>query len=281
MMKILSVFTLNFLLLLKIFSCDTIKSYVYWNGNIELSENLVITDGGILEISEGTFIVIKKPIQINIIGKGRIIAKGSERYPIIFKPQLNEKDTFPFIWCGIYFYNIDSDSEKSVIEHCIFEYCFNAIRFNTSFNPVLTNHCFQDEKHIMPIRVIAKGFDLCQCKHHADSLFVKASILEIYDLKKAYVLKLKNNESDQNYVVISRTNNRKLAVKIKKKEMYDFQLYPENKNQGIGGSVSFYRYYYSNNKFIEFPYNYSDGNVYITPNLDGLYYIPPEKAKHK
>lgn len=278
-MKFLSFLSFNFLLLINIFSCDTIKSHVYWKGNIKLSENLIITDGGILEINPGAIIMVEKPIQINVIGKGRIVVKGSESYPVIFKPELNENVSFPFIWCGILFYNIDADTEKSLIENCKFEYCFNAIRFNTPFNPVLINNCFKDEKIIIPTRVIAKDVDLCQCNQYSDSIFIKATILEIYDLKRAYVLKLKNIESNEMYVIVSLANHRKLAKKIKKGSVYDFQLYPESKTQGLGGSVSYYRHYYSKTKFIEFPYNYSDGNVYTTPNLNGLYYIPPEKVK--
>lgn len=113
-----------------------------------------------------------------------------------------------------------------------------------------------------------------------DSIFILYKVHDIQKVENGFVIVLHDEAKDRYYDVASAKTGIKIKRKIIKGQNYLFQINPY-----------FEKYYLPNhsvvysvkikNKTIKVRSNGWTFNVYTSPNLDGLYYIPPEKAKHK
>lgn len=113
-----------------------------------------------------------------------------------------------------------------------------------------------------------------------DSTYKLYKVHDIQKVKNGFVIVLHDEAKDHYFDVASAKTSLKIKRKIIKGQQYQFQINPY-----------FEKYYLPNhsvvysvkikNKTIKVRSNGWTFNVYTSPNLDGLYYIPLEKAKHK
>lgn len=89
-----------------------------------VTDNVVINDGAILEIAEGTVIQFNGYFSIEV--NGSIIAEGNPDERIIFTSEYPEEfdldESQRGCWHGIRFSNISALEESSSFEYCVFEY---------------------------------------------------------------------------------------------------------------------------------------------------------------
>ena len=100
-------------------SAQEITTSVTWSGTVHLTEDVTVTDTGILTIEAGTKVISDG--YYKIIVNGQLIAQGTDGNKILF--------TASDSWGGIEFDNgpVGADgamdnNDQSVIDHCIFEY---------------------------------------------------------------------------------------------------------------------------------------------------------------
>jgi hypothetical protein len=109
-----------------------------------------------------------------------------------------------------------------------------------------------------------------------DTTYKLYKVYDIQRVKNGFVVVLCDEVNNYYFDVASLKANFKFKAKIKKGESYYFALFPYfNKtytpNHAVNYNVKI------KNKVIVVKSKSWTGNVYTTPNLDGLYYLPLNK----
>ncbi len=129
--KILCAFLLMSIIIPAIYSADysgELSTPATWSGEVYLSGDFNITNGGSLTIEPGTKVIVNGWYSINVSGTGKIKAEGTADNPIVFKPNDNTgftsytedySDT-EGAWNGINFNNMDIEADSTVFIHCEF-----------------------------------------------------------------------------------------------------------------------------------------------------------------
>jgi len=115
------------------------------------------------------------------------------------------------------------------------------------------------------------------CSYHLIQKQYK--VLKIRHLKSAYLIDLTNPTGECFFTIISLKSKGRQNKQIKKGKTYIFKLnsyYPYKPNVIYVESLR-QSYFEINGVTVYIPNKYSRGTIVTTPNLKGLYYIPPEQ----
>jgi len=111
-----------------------------------------------------------------------------------------------------------------------------------------------------------------------DSTYKLYKVYDIQKVKNGFVIVLHDEAKDRYYDVASAKTYLKFKPKIIIGESYCFELRPYLKKTYIPNHAVSYNVRIKNKVIVVRSKSWT-GNVYTTPNLNGLYYIPPEKVK--
>lgn len=111
-----------------------------------------------------------------------------------------------------------------------------------------------------------------------DSTYKLYKVHDIQKVNNGFVIVLHDEAKDRYYDVASAKTGLKIKRKIIIGESYYFELSPYLKKTYIPNHAVSYNVKIKNKVIVVRSKSWT-GNVYTTPNLKGLYYIPPEKVK--
>lgn len=141
--RIIILLSISICLIANSLKAQTITGDKIIDGEFYVNENIIITEGGKLEIKPGAILYfsLNKSIQVD----GLLIAEGSPENPISFILDPNESNG---VWLGIHFTN---KAGLSVIQNCIFKNTgrlantkYGALSFNTDKIPEISGCTFSD-----------------------------------------------------------------------------------------------------------------------------------------
>ena len=112
-----------------------------------------------------------------------------------------------------------------------------------------------------------------------DSLPLKYIIHRIKKIDKAYIIDIREEPRRFKYTIISLKVEKQYLKKIKKREQYEFVLFAYYPFLVSGDPI--YSIYTIDGVRIGFKGDFKTGHIVTTPNLQGLYYIPPSGALQK
>jgi hypothetical protein len=106
---------------------------------------------------------------------------------------------------------------------------------------------------------------------------LKCKIFRIKKIDKAYIIDIIADNQEYVYTIISLKSEKQNLEKIKRGKQYDFVLFAYYPFIIVGDPM--YAYYTVEGVRVRFKGDFQTGQIVTTPNLKGLYYIPPEVIK--